>query len=380
MAAAEAPILFISNGMGEDSIAAEIIKRLPKGLEVDAYPIIGGGRAFEGVCQIVGPRSHIPSQGARLERLSLLSDLPSMLASIAPAVRFLRQARIRYRKIFVVGDSVGIVLARLAGIRINLYLDVYKVGQAHRYSSCERAAIGRTVDLTLCRDEILVSQLRRAGINARSHGNIMLDTISYGSADLSYLGKGRPVVGLLPGSRSTAPSAFALQAEALHLAASEETFDAVLALAPDIEPTDLAAVSQLQWEAPELVGGSDCGRLVRNGLNIVLVRGATGNVIEASHLLLSQSGTATQQALGLGRPVIAYHPEGHRAKRLKDEQALMGVSRILVPPRADDLARALVRLLRDPSERERLGRVGRTRMGGAGTMAAVLEELAGKSR
>src|SRR5690606_2554934 len=35
--------LFVSNGHGEDSIAAAIIAGMPKGAEIDAYPMIGSG-------------------------------------------------------------------------------------------------------------------------------------------------------------------------------------------------------------------------------------------------------------------------------------------------------------------------------------------------
>ena len=66
-------LLIISNGHGEDSIAAEIVRRLPKTIEVNAYPTLGDGRAYKDVCPIVGPRRHLPSEGHRL-RGSLIRD------------------------------------------------------------------------------------------------------------------------------------------------------------------------------------------------------------------------------------------------------------------------------------------------------------------
>ena len=79
-------LLIISNGHGEDSIAAEIVRRLPKTIEVNAYPTLGDGRAYEGVCPIVGPRRHLPSEGHRL-RGSLIRDALAGFG-IGPAVGF----------------------------------------------------------------------------------------------------------------------------------------------------------------------------------------------------------------------------------------------------------------------------------------------------
>ena len=53
-------LLVISNGIGEDSVGAEIVKRLPKGTAVDAYPMIGDGAFYTSVCPVVGPRARVP--------------------------------------------------------------------------------------------------------------------------------------------------------------------------------------------------------------------------------------------------------------------------------------------------------------------------------
>ena len=43
-------ILFITNGYGEDSVGAEIIRRLPRELSAEAYPTLGPGKAYAGIC------------------------------------------------------------------------------------------------------------------------------------------------------------------------------------------------------------------------------------------------------------------------------------------------------------------------------------------
>ena len=87
-------MLIISNGHGEDAIAAEIVRRLPETIEVSAYPFIGEGRAYAGVCPIVGPRAQVASEGWRNVRHSVARDVRGgALGIIKPALSFMRAAR-----------------------------------------------------------------------------------------------------------------------------------------------------------------------------------------------------------------------------------------------------------------------------------------------
>lgn len=356
-------------------MAAEIIKQLPKGRSAHAYPIIGAGLAFEGLCEIVGPRSEVSSQGSRVAKFSVLRDLPAMIASIAPAIGFLRKSRHRYENVIVVGDSVGVILCLMAGVKIDIYVDVFKTGYAHRYSSLDLWAIGRAARKVFCRDDMLASQLRNHGIDAVSHGNIMLDTITYGEIDIPPRNDGNHVIGLLPGSRAGTPAAFALQIDALEILARSTGIVGYAAVADGFDIDALALQSRLSLAQRASDDAHRIGRLEGRGLVIELFSGATGNVIAASDLVLSQAGTATQQALGLGKPVITYFPIQHRKKRMEDEQALMGEARLLLPPDPDLIAQGAARLLDDPVERERLGAIGRQRLGKQGTLAAIIAEF-----
>jgi uncharacterized protein (TIGR03492 family) len=122
-------LLFISNGYGEDSIAAAIIRNLPKGFIAEAYPTIGDGSAYSDACAIVGPRAQLPSQGWRNVRFSLLRDLKSgALGTVWPGIQFLRRVKHSYDRIIVVGDILGVAGSWVAGARDVIYLDVYKTG------------------------------------------------------------------------------------------------------------------------------------------------------------------------------------------------------------------------------------------------------------
>ena len=369
-------VLFVANGNGEDSIAAEIIRKLPKSINAEAYPMVGNGRAYDELCPIVGPRAQIPSEGWRHTAGSVSRDLKGgMLSGILPSVKFLKSVRRRYDKIVGVGDGVGPLLCWLAGLQIDIYLDVFKSGFAHRYSFFERIVIGRAAKTVFCRDIMLAGALCQAGIDGRSAGNVMLDCVPYGTYDMAPHRTRTLAVTLLPGSRQTTADSLAMQIGALTLLSDEWAPDIFVAVATGIDPKDLAKATGLTYRAGTGQQHADLGMLEGQGLQLHLAHGVLGNLIEGSDLILSQAGTATQQALGLGKPVITFNRADNRAKRMRDEQSLMGEARILTQQSQVDLAAAMQGLLADSETRARLGKIGRERLGGPGTIEAVLALL-----
>ena len=117
-------LLIISNGHGEDSIAAEIVRRLPKAIEASAYPMFGDGGAYAGVCDIVGPRRQVPIEPHHL-RGSLIRA--AFASGLRPALGFMRGEGRKYDAILVVGDLQGILVSFLARRRVRTYLDLRQV-------------------------------------------------------------------------------------------------------------------------------------------------------------------------------------------------------------------------------------------------------------
>jgi uncharacterized protein (TIGR03492 family) len=123
---------------------------------------------------------------------------------------------------------------------------------------------------------------------------------------------------------------------------------------------------------------SDLGELSDGELTIHMARGgAMGNLLAASDLVLSQAGTATVQALGLGKPAITFVNPRDRRSRFTDEQMLFGEARTVVAAEAPALGAALRKLLTDEEERRRLANIGRQRIGGPGAMHAIIDALTG---
>lgn len=375
--AAARRVLFISNGLGEDSIAAAIIRRLPSGIVAEAYPTIGEGHAFDGVCDIVGPRARLPSQGWRNVRGSVARDLLSgdLFSNIGAALRFGRDIGNAYDLAIVVGDIVGVAGCFLVGAKGIVYLDVYKTGAGRLYSAAERWLIGRTADVTFCRSESLAAPLRAAGQDARCAGNVMMDTIAYGDYNTTPRRRRFTAVALLPGSRQFTAESFSLQIEALSLVTPTKRPDIFLALAGTVSLEQLAQAAGLTIRQPATAEAADAGTLVGGGLTVQVARGAAGNLIGGADLVLSQAGTATVQALGLGKPVVTFINPRDRRSRVRDENALFGEARIVVKPDAEALAETIERLLDDSAERKRLGAIGRERIGPPGAIDEIVKAI-----
>ncbi|WP_127752168.1 MULTISPECIES: hypothetical protein [unclassified Devosia] len=372
------PLLFISNGHGEDGIAAAIIARLPDGMRAEAYPMIGAGNAYAGICPIVGPRATLASEGWRNVKGSLRRDVASGgLAIIPPALRFMRQCVGQYERVVVVGDMVGVLAGLVTGHRDLFYLDVYKTGAARLYSVAERWAIKRTCRIVFSRSPKLSKNLQALDIDARCAGNIMMDTVPDGAYDAAAR-RTRPLaVTLLPGSRQLTPESFALQVAALRTLPEALRPDVFLAVAGSVNIDELARAADLGRIGLHSHEANDLGTLGQEGLTIHLARGAAlGSLLENSDLVLSQAGTATVQALGMGKPVITFINARDRRSRFNDEQNLFGEARTVVAPQAAAIGDALRDLLEDSDKRAQLGALGRERIGPPGAIAAVLAALA----
>lgn len=373
-------LLFISNGHGEDSIAAAIVGRLPPGLIVEAYPTIGSGAAYANVCPIVGPRARLASEGWRNVKGSVLRDIASGgLMTTLPGLKFLRQARTIYDRVVVVGDLVGVAGCWLAGIRDIVYLDVYRTGFGRPYGRAERWLISRVARVAFNRHPDLAASLQRSGVDARFAGNVMMDAIPRGDYDAYRRRRARQAVTLLPGSRQWVPESFRLQIEALRLLPTDVMPDVFVAIAGGVSIDTLARAANLDFHGPMTGEAGDLGMLAKGALTVHLARGSViGNLFDASDLVLSQAGTATTQAVGLGVPALTFINPRDRASRVRDENRLFGDARRIVEADPAKIAGAVAALLADDAERGRCSAIGRARIGGPGAMVGIVDAVAAR--
>ncbi len=180
---------------------------------------------------------------------------------------------------------------------------------AASYLGFDKWVLRRTARTVFSRSAKLAASLVAAGIDARAAGNVMMDTIP--RTGMTVPRRRGLALTILPGSRAHALDNFALQADALALVPVEHRPDLLVAVASSIDEGAL--------------------RERARGLEITYLPGrALGDMLDHSDFVLSQAGTATIQAIGLGKPAITFRTAGDRPSRFRQESRLFGDARIAV--------------------------------------------------
>ncbi len=352
-------LLFVSNGVGEDLIAARIIASLPAAdVAVAAYPLVGVG-TYPPHIPLLDPRRDLPSSGFSLRNglRGLGADLASGIIGLWFAQRrTLAAQRGRFDLAVAVGDVYCLWMARLAAPRAALVATADSV-RAGAFNPPSRRALRRHASRIFARDPDTAAALVAMGLPAVWLGNVMMDLVQP-AGETFGLAPEVPVVTLLPGSRREAPENAALLAQAA-TAIADRIPDVrfLMALAPAVS---LAAIRE---------------RTGTPGARLRLTTDFADTVARAT-VVIGMAGTANEQAAGLGKPVVAFPGPGTQfgPEFLRAQHLLLGDA--VVPARDwRDAADAVVRLLRDSDERDRRGAIGRERMGPPGGAQRIAEAL-----
>jgi uncharacterized protein (TIGR03492 family) len=395
-------ILFMSNGHGEDLIAAQIIKHLAKedGMSIRALPIVGTGAAYTAIdIPLILPGWNLPSGGfVRNGFGNLLMDLRAGLFSLTRRqIQALRRVRPEIDLAVCVGDSYLTILAGYFLRRPIIFLPTAKSDYVSPHWPVERWWMRRFCSKIITRDELTAQSLASYGLPAEFFGNVMMDCLDYRGDDLKGP-EDQWTIGILPGSRLEAYENMEDIAEVVlavpQLIADEKLCRPVrflVALAGTIGIGEIAArLKPKRWvfqepDANEARRGL-VGYLDYDGQNsrvrLTFAQGRFADILTASNLILGLAGTGNEQAVGLGKPVVAFVGRGTQftAKFVKTQQKLLGESVRVVPREPETVAREILHILTDQALRERMAVVGRERMGepgGAQRIARAIAKLAG---
>ncbi len=374
-------ILCCSNGHGEDSIAVTILQALSEyPVELLAMPIVGQGEAYQKLgIPIIGPTQTMPSGGfIYMDAKQLWRDLQEGLGGLTlRQIEATRQAAPSVDLILAVGDIVVQVLAWMCK-RPHVFVgtaksDYYIAGKPSVFAPWERWFMNLPeCEASYPRDRITTLNLQKLGVNrAYDLGNPMMDGLDPVGFDWARMGlhQDQPLITLLPGSRP--PEAYRNL---------QQLLDATLHLGPRPYVAALAgairgeALGTLGWSYHELAPDLAC--LDKEDQRVYLVWGAFADCLHRASLVLAMTGTATEQAVGLGKPVVSFIGGGPQfTYRFAEAQTrLLGPSVTLIADMVQ-LPSTAQRLLTDQNLLAQIRANGYERMGPVGAAQRIARHI-----
>ncbi|MFN7229341.1 MAG: lipid-A-disaccharide synthase-related protein [Synechococcaceae cyanobacterium] len=392
-------VLLLSNGHGEDTSGALLATALMRhGLQVEAMPLVGRGAAYR-QAGVAVPRWLKDFSTGGLGYATLVGRLkelgqgqPVYLVSLL--LRLWRHRR-RYRLVIAVGDLIPVLAAWLTGRPRLVYLVAYSSHYEGRLQlpwPCGPLLRQRAVRTIWTRDALTAADLsQQLGRPVHFVGNPFLDPVipAHGTDDRPAGGDG-PCLLLLPGSRlPEAGRHLELMLQALMRLPAHPDLRLQAALVSGLDGHGLAQLDPGPgWRLEPATGGRPWQLQHRGGLTLELHWGAFAALLGGCDLVLSMTGTAAEQAVGLGLPVVQMLGEGAGSvfgDRFADAQRrLLGPGVCCAPGRGGSEAQIagtarllddLLETLTDPHRRQDLQRqldqLAMERIGPAGGTAAM---------
>ncbi|MBE9028895.1 hypothetical protein IQ266_03855 [filamentous cyanobacterium LEGE 11480] len=336
-------LLCLSNGHGEDQIALRILeelRQLPHAPTIEVLPIVGDGGAYrKAQFDLIGPAQNMPSggfinldAGRQLARDIEAGLLKLTIGQIRTVKQWAKASPREQSLILSVGDIVPMLFAWCVNrpfafvgtAKSEYYLrdETNWLQRASwwddrllRWTGCvylpwERWLMRRQQCVAVFpRDTLTVNSLKQFAIPAFDVGNPMMDGIGLIGAPLS-LTDAPLTIALIPGSR--VPEIYdnwGLILESVKDLGNklDRPVRLLAALVPACERPELLKPLQ-DWECvTDTHYRSGSGRHV---IDLTLSVGKFVECIQQSHLAIAMAGTATEQFVGLGKPVVTLPGRG----------------------------------------------------------------------
>jgi hypothetical protein len=200
----------------------------------------------------------------------------------------------------------------------------------------------------------------------------------------SLLDNSKPLtILLLPGSRSPeAESNWQLILQAVNQILQEFTnqeicFLAAIAPSLSLEPLKLALLTQ-EWQEINMnlvdipINDSQAISFEKSNAKLFLSQQAYGDCLYLSDMAIAMAGTATEQFVGLGKPMFSLSGEGPQftPKFAKRQTYLLGQSVMLVT-NLGEIGHELNSVLNSPEKRQAIAENGKKRLGKPGAAARI---------
>ncbi|MGA1264740.1 MAG: lipid-A-disaccharide synthase-related protein [Prochlorothrix sp.] len=414
-------LLCLSNGHGEDIIAVRILQALrayPQVQDVAILPLVGEGHGYQAAgLSPDGPTQTMPSGGfIYMDGRQLLKDVKGGLVQLTfkqlGAIRQWAKGAKGTKKsenlILAVGDIVPLLMAWWSGMpyafvgtaKSEYYLrdEVGLLPRQSRweeleswsgsvYLPWERWLMRRSrCRAVFPRDGLTTEILAQKRIKAFSLGNPMMDGLALepwpsleGNPWQSCLR-----VLLLPGSRPPeAYSNWQLLLQAADSVISSYGGRKILflgAISPGLDWEALfGALKRQGWRPQEqsqqsIVPGSH--NFWRNNCGFQLSQSAYRDYLNLSDVAIAMAGTATEQFVGLGKPVLSIPGDGPQftPEFAEAQTRLLGTAVTLVHS-CSEVGPMMQRVLTDPDRLQLIAQMGYQRMGSPGAADRIAAKL-----
>jgi uncharacterized protein (TIGR03492 family) len=335
-------LLALSNGHGEDEVAIRVLRQLQQqcpAWDLQAMPLVGEGSAYrQSNIEIYGPvQSAMPSGGfIYMDQQRVLNDLRSGLLSLTiKQLKACRQWTVSGGQIVAVGDIVPLLFAwwskahyAFIGTAKSEYYLRTDDSALHNppqwpwqhwfnsdYLPWERSLLqNRRCKAVFPRDSLTAQFLKQWPIPAFDLGNPMLDDLEpKGVLNPTFLPKAQATILLLPGSRP--PEAYAnwqLMLKGITPLATQGenlVFIGAIATQLDFEPLQETAIS-LGWTPHAISLALPHVVLKLQQAHLIIVKQAFSDGLHLADVAIAMAGTATEQCVGFGKPVITLPGSG----------------------------------------------------------------------
>lgn len=402
-------LLALSNGHGEDEVAVRVLQQIQQQCpdwHLQALPIVGEGRAYEqaGISIYGTVRAAMPSGGfIYMDRQRVIQDLKSGLLSLTwSQLQDCRRWASEGGIILAVGDIVPLLFAWFSGApysfigtaKSEYYLrsddTALKTRRLpwHRWLDCvylpwERAFMQHSrCKAVFPRDRLTAQFLQQWPIPVFDLGNPMLDDLEpKGIIPPQVLPDCQATVLLLPGSRP--PEAYAnwqLILEGITpLAQQGEKLVFIGAIAPQLNLTQLqefTLASGWQQHAPSSEIPVPHVWLTLEQAHLLIVPKGFSDGLYLANLAIALAGTATEQCVGFGTPIITLPGNGPQFvwAFAEAQTRLLGQSIHLVA-HPSEVAGKVREILQQPEQELTYQNNGLLRMGKPGASERIAAQI-----
>jgi len=296
-----------------------------------------------------------------------------------------RSLRGRYAAALAVGDVVPMLAASAAAVPfafVGCAKSIY-YGRTGAYTALERWLLRRRAVACYPRDQPTTDVLVRHGVAARYLGNPMMDRVVPIGITPDWRA-GEAVVAVLPGSRrdreANALRVLRMIAEARTSYRELGAIHFAFVVAPGFD-TQAVRENAMHEEADEplrWLAAPDSDGLTLGTMRATFTAGAFGDVVPRARVAIALAGTANEQAIGVGTPIVTFATDGPQGDAyLRMKMPYFGASAIRVAPDAAAIAAAVIRIVTDDVLHARMQRAGRERMGLPGASRAIAGDVLG---